>query len=157
MPWLEGAGTPNPDAQARAGFLGLSLRHTRGHMVRALMEGVAFDLRHSLECFKSLGLPIHEIRMGEGGSRSRLWRQIHADVFGHDLRLIETEDLSAVGAGLLAAVSGGLFADFETACQAVIKLGETVYFDADRAALYQQAYERYCRLYPMLQQWYDQK
>jgi xylulokinase len=156
MPWLEGAGTPNPDASARAGLLGLSLRHTRGHMVRALMEGVAFDLRHSLECFKSLGLPIKEIRMGEGGSRSLLWRQIHADVFGHDLRLIETEDLSAVGAGLLAAVSGGLFPDFESACQAVIKLGETVYCDAGRAASYQEAYERYCRLYPMLQAWYGQ-
>ena len=154
MPWLEGAGTPNPDARARGGFVGLSLRHTRGHMARALMEGVAFDLRHSLECFKGLGLPIEEIRMGEGGSRSPLWRQIHADVFGRDLRLIETEDLSAVGAGILAAVGGGIFPDFDSACRAVIKLGQTVARHGDRAAFYQEKYERYCQLYPMLREWY---
>ena len=156
MPWLEGTATPYPDARARAGFLGLSLRHTRGHMVRALMEGVVFDLRHSLECFKALGLPIEEIRMGEGGSRSVLWRQIHADVFGHDLRLIETEDLSAVGAVLLAGVCGGIFPDFETACQAVIKLGETVYCDSGRVGFYEEAYQRYCGLYPTLKEWYGQ-
>ncbi len=157
MPWLEGAGTPFPDAHARAGFLGLSLRHGRGHMVRALMEGVAYDLRHSLECFKSLGLPIEEVRMGEGGSRSVLWRQILADVFGRDLRLIETEDLSAVGAGLLASVGGQLFPDFKTACEAVIKLGETVCCDPDRVAFYEAKYRRYCRLYPILKEWYEEE
>ena len=154
MPWLEGTGTPSPDAQARAGFLGLSLRHTRGHMVRALMEGVAHDLRHSLECFKSLGLPIEEVRMGEGGSRSALWRQILADVFGCDLRLIDTEDLSAVGAGLLASVGGGLFSDFRSACEAVIRLGETVHCDAEQVAFYDAQYRRYCQLYPTLKKWY---
>ena len=154
MPWLEGTGTPLPDASARAGFLGLSLRHTRGHMIRALMEGVAHDLRHSLECFQSLALPIAEVRMGEGGSQSVVWRQILADVFGRDLRLIETQDLSAVGAGLLACVGGGLFADFKTACEAVIKLGETVHCDPDQVAFYETQYQRYCRLYPILNQWY---
>ncbi len=154
MPWLEGTGTPHPDPRARAGFLGLSLRHTRGHMVRALMEGVVLDLRHSLECFASLGLPIEEVRMGEGGSRSALWRQIHADVFGRDLRLIETEDLSAVGAALLAGVGGGVFADFASACEAVIKLGDTVPCNPERTAFYREAYQSYCQLYPTLKGWY---
>ena len=154
MPWLEGAGTPCPDARARAGFVGLSLRHNRGHMVRALMEGVAFDLRHSLECFNSLNLPIDEVRMGEGGSRSALWRQIMADVFGRDLRLIDTEDLSAIGAGILASVGGGFFPDYATACQAVIKIGETVECDAERVAFYEEAYRHYCQLYPLLKDWY---
>ncbi|MCZ6680471.1 MAG: xylulokinase [Candidatus Poribacteria bacterium] len=155
MPWLEGTATPYPDAHARGGFLGLTLRHSRGHMVRALMEGVVFDLRHSLECFKSLGLPIEEVRMGEGGSRSALWRQIHADVFCHDLRLIDTEDLSAVGAALIAGVGGGIFPDFPTACKATIKLGEMVRCDPERAAFYEEAYQRYCELYPTLKSWFE--
>jgi xylulokinase len=154
MPWLEGTATPNPDAHARGGFLGLSLRHTRGHMVRALLEGVVFDLRHSLECFKEIGLPIDEIRMGEGGSRASVWRHIHADVFGHDLRLIETEDLSAVGAALIASVGGELFPDFPTACEATIKLGETIPCNPERAKFYEDAYQRYCELYPTLKNWY---
>ena len=154
MPWLEGAGTPCPDASARAGFLGLTLRHNRGHMVRALMEGVAFDLRHSLECFNSLDLPIEAVRMGEGGSRSVLWRQILADVFGRDLQLIETEDLSAIGAGILASVGAGIFPDYAAACGAVVKLGETVHCDAERVAFYEEEYRRYCQLYPLLKDWY---
>ena len=125
-------------------------------MVRALMEGVALDLRHSLECFGSMGLPIREVRMGEGGSRSALWRQIHAEVFGRELRLIETEDLSAVGAALLAGVGAGVFADFTRACEAVIKLGETVQCNPEGKGFYEAAYQRYCQLYPMLQAWYGQ-
>ena len=154
MPWLAGTATPYPDTHARGGFVGLTLRHTRGHIVRALMEGVVFDLRHSLECFKSLGLPIEEIRMGEGGSRSALWRQIHADVFGHDVRLIETEDLSAVGAALIAGVGGGLFPNFETACEATIKLGETVRCQPEQTTFYEDAYRRYSELYPTLKAWF---
>ena len=156
MPWLEGAATPHPDPRARAGFLGLSLRHNRGHMARALMEGVALDLRHSLACFGSMGLPIREVRMGEGGSRSVLWRQIHAEVFGRELRLIETEDLSAVGAALLAGVGAGVFAGFSHACEAVIKLGKTVRCSPAGKDFYEAAYQRHCRLYPMLQTWYGQ-
>ena len=133
------------------------MRHTRGHMVRALMEGVVFDLRHSLVCFKNLGLPIEEIRLGEGGSRSGLWRQILADVFGQDLRLIETEDLSATGAAILAAVGGNIFPDFQSACQTVIRIGETVYPDSSASVCYQEAYERYCTLYPTLRSWYSQE
>jgi xylulokinase len=123
-------------------------------MVRALLEGVVFDLRHSLECFKEIGLPIDEIRMGEGGSRASVWRHIHADVFGHDLRLIETEDLSAVGAALIASVGGEIFPDFSTACEATIKLGETIPCNPERAKFYEDAYQRYCELYPTLKNWY---
>jgi xylulokinase len=153
-PWLEGCATPCPDARARGGFLGLTLRHTRGHLVRALLEGVVFDLRHSLECFKELGLPLEELRIGEGGSHSGLWRQIQADVFGRDAVRIATDDLSAVGAALLAGVGTGLFPDFETACGLAVRLGETVRCDAERAAFYQEAYQRYSELYPALREWY---
>ena len=154
LPWLEGAATPNPDTNAKGGFLGLTLRHTKAHLTRALMEGVAFDLRHSLEIIKILGLPINEIRIGEGGSRSPLWCQIQADVFAHDVRVIETEDLSAVGAALIAGVAGGLFPNFETACAATIKFGEMVAHNPERTAIYEQNYQRYCEIYPSLKKWF---
>ena len=155
MPWLEGRATPRPDARARGGFVGLSLGHTKGHLVRAVLEGVVFDLRHSLDCFAEIGLPIDELRIGEGGSHSEVWRQIQADILGRDVVRIATDDLSAVGAAMLAGVGSGLYADFATACQRVVKLAETVRCDRARAAEYQRAFERYRALYPALRDWYD--
>ena len=154
MPWLEGRATPEPDADARGGFVGLSLRHTKGHMVRAVMEGVVFDLRHSLDCFGELGLPVDELRIGEGGSHSELWRQIQADILGRDVVRIETDDLSAVGAALLAGVGVGVYADFDTACRRVVKLAECVHCDQATADEYRRVFDRYATLYPALKGWY---
>jgi len=154
MPWLEGAATPHPDAHARGGFIGLTLRHTKGHMVRALMEGVVYDLHQSLDCFENVGLPIDEIYIGEGGSRSALWRDIQANVFGRDVKVLETEDLSANGAAIIAGVGTGLFPDFETACYLTIRFGETVRFNAELHAQYDSSYRRYCELYPALKEWF---
>ena len=155
MPWLEGRATPRPDAQARGGFVGLSLAHTKGHLVRAVLEGVVFDLRHSLDCFAEIGLPIDELRIGEGGSHSEVWRQIQADILGRDVVRIATDDLSAIGAALLAGIGGELYADFATACQRTVKLAETVRCDPERVAFYRQAFDRYRTLYPALRDWYD--
>ena len=154
MPWLEGRATPRPDAHARGGFVGLSLGHTKGHMVRAVLEGVVFDLRHSLDCFAEIGLPIDELRIGEGGSHSEVWRQIQADILGRDVVRIATDDLSAVGAALLAGIGGGLYADFATACQRTVKLAETVHCDQERVEYYRRAFDRYRVLYPALRDWY---
>ena len=90
------------------------------------MEGVAFDLRQSLECFKGLGLPAEELRIGEGGARSALWRQIQADVFGQDVRVLEVEDASALGAAIIAAIGVEMYTDFESGCGRAVGLGETV-------------------------------
>ena len=155
MPWLEGRATPRPDAHARGGFVGLSLGHTKGHLVRAVLEGVVFDLRHSLDCFAEIGLPIDELRIGEGGSHSEVWRQIQADILGRDVVRIATDDLSAVGAALLAGVGGELYADFATACQRTVKLAETVRCEPGRVEYYRRAFERYRALYPALRDWYD--
>ena len=154
MPWLEGRATPRPDAHARGGFVGLSLGHTKGHLVRAVLEGVVFDLRHSLDCFAEIGLPIDELRIGEGGSHSEVWRQIQADILGRDVVRIATDDLSAVGAALLAGVGGELYADFATACQRTVKLAETVRCDLERVEYYRRAFDRYRALYPALRDWY---
>jgi xylulokinase len=157
LPWLAGTATPHPDALARGGWLGLTLRHTKGHMIRALMEGVAFDLRQSLECFVRLHLPMTEIRLGEGGVRSPLWRQILADVFGRDGRMMELGDASAIGASLIAGVGTGVFDSFDAACDRAIKLGETVHHNPDCARGYAVQFERYRALYPALRAWFRQE
>lgn len=154
FPWLEGTATPHPDAHARGGWLGLTLRHTKAHLVRALMEGVVFDLRQSLECFKRLGLPINEIRIGEGGARSSLWRQIQADIFGQDVRVLETQDASAVGAAIIAGVGVGVFDNFETACERAVRLGETVWYNRRQAEQYERLYRLYRQVYPSLRDWF---
>ena len=81
LPYLTGERTPHPDPLARGAFIGLTTRHTRAHMARAVLEGVAFGLRDSLEILKSMNLSIGNVRISGGGARSPLWRQIHADVF----------------------------------------------------------------------------
>jgi xylulokinase len=154
MPWMEGSATPHPDTNARAGWIGLTLRHNRGHLVRSLMEGVSYDLRQSLECFAKLELPLSELRIGEGGARSVLWRQIQADVFGRDVRILEVEDASALGAAIIAAVGVEIFPDFDTACNETVALGETVHNDTERTRIYDTGFEDYRRLYPELKDWF---
>lgn len=153
-PWLEGRATPGPDPAARACFLGLNLRHGRGHMVRAVMEGVAYDLRECLECFRAAGLEEEEIRIGEGGMRSALWRQIVADVVGAPVRVLAVEDPSALGASLIAAVGTGMFDDFEEACEASVRLGERLDPEADARPVYEEGFESYRRIHPALREWY---
>jgi xylulokinase len=157
LPWLEGTATPHPDALARGGWLGLTLRHTKAHLIRALMEGVVFDLRHSLECFKRLGLPIEELRIGEGGAKSALWRQIQADIFGQEVRVMEAQDASAIGAAIIAGFGVGMFDSFESACEKTILLGEAVKCNSEPSAIYDRAYRRYSRLYPSLKEWFHEE
>ena len=153
-PWLEGRATPGPDPAARACFLGLSLRHGRGHMVRAVMEGVAYDLRESLECFRASGLQEEEIRIGEGGMRSGLWRQIVADVMGTPVRVLAVEHPSALGAALIAAVGTGVFADFEEACGAAVGLAGTVEPEDEAGPVYEEGFQEYRKIHPALRDWH---
>ena len=153
-PWLEGRATPGPDPAARGAFLGLNLRHGRGHMVRAVMEGVAYDLRESLECFRCAGLREHEIRIGEGGLRSVLWRQIVADMVGAPVRVLAVDDPSALGAALIAAVGTGMFDDFEEACGAASELAETVEPRDEAVSVYEEGFVEYRKIYPALRDWH---
>ena len=155
MPWFQGTATPFPDANARAGWVGMTLHHNKAHMIRALMEGVIFDLRHSLECFKKLNLPIREIYIGEGGSRSKLWQQMQADIFGQEVKNLEVEDASALGAAIIAGVGLGVFDDFESACNKTVVLGQTIFSNTDQIERYERYYQRYCGLYPSLKNWFS--
>ena len=151
LPYLTGERTPYPDPLARGAFVGLTIRHTEGHLVRAVLEGVAFGLRDSFELMKQAGQKeIAQVRISGGGARSPLWRQILADVLGAELVTVNTTEGAAYGAALLAGVGAGLWPDVDAACQATVRLTGSTAPQAGGVADYEKIYPRYRMLYPAL-------
>ncbi len=147
-PYLFGERTPHLDPNARAAFVGITASHIRGHFVRAVLEGVAFSLRDTFTLFSELGVPVRTIRLGGGGARSPLWRQIQADVYGHSVELLEAEEGGAFGAALLAGTGVGAWPSVDAACEATIRVEQTI--PPQQAAAMDEAYQQYQRLYPAL-------
>jgi xylulokinase len=151
LPYLTGERTPHPDPLARGAFVGLTARHTRAHLTRAVLEGVAFGLRDSFELIKtSEAGVIDEVRVSGGGARSQVWRQILADVLGVPLVVAEAIEGAAYGAALLAGVGGAVWPDVPTAAHETVKLGARVQ-PGPAAEAYTAAHEQYRALYPALQ------
>jgi xylulokinase len=148
LPYLSGERTPHADPEARGCFVGLTLAHTRAHMLRAIMEGVTYSMRDSLEIIEDLGVPVKQIRASGGGSRSPFWRQIQADVFGRKVVTINTEEGAAYGVALLAAVGAGEYKNIQEACAATIRVEKET--ATDRAAK-----KRYDKAFPIYQQLYQ--
>jgi xylulokinase len=150
LPYLTGERTPHPDPLARGAFVGLTVRHNRAHMTRALLEGVAFGLRDSFELMKLAGLAdITQVRITGGGARSPLWRRILADVLDTELVTVNTTEGAAYGAALLAATGAGVFPDVASACAAVIQAtGSTK--PGPTSSTYRDLYPLYRGLYPAL-------
>ena len=124
LPYLTGERTPHPDPRARGAFVGLTVHHGRAHLTRAVLEGVAFGLRDSLELTRNLGVPVSApIRATGGGSRGVLWRRILADVFREPVATTSTSEGAAQGAAMLAGVGVGWFASVEEACRELVRLG----------------------------------
>jgi xylulokinase len=149
LPYLTGERTPHQDPNARGAFVGLTVRHTRAHLTRAVLEGVSFGLRDSLELMRALGITATQIRVSGGGVRSALWRQILADTFDAEIATVNVTEGAAYGAALLAGVGVGVYRDVELACEAVVK---TKYKTKPSPAksVYAQYYPRYRALYPAL-------
>lgn len=152
LPYLSGERTPHADPQARGCFVGLTLAHTRGHMVRAIMEGVVYALRDSLEIIENLGVPVRQIRASGGGSRSPLWRQIQADVFGRKVVTINTEEGPAFGVALLAAVGAGAYKNVVEACEATIRVTQQTAPNRKAVKYYDRAFPLYQQLYRSLKE-----
>ncbi len=148
LPYLSGERTPHPDPLARGAFVGLTVRHDLGHMARAVLEGVAFGLRDSIELVRESTTP-DEIRASGGGAQSRLWLQIIADTVGLPVRVVGTPEAAAHGAALLAAVGAGAFASVREATDAAVTVGEPIE-PGPAAAIYAGAYDTYRSLYPSL-------
>jgi len=148
LPYLAGERTPHMDPSARAAFLGLTLRHHRGHLIRAAMEGVVFALRQGLELMESLSVPVTRVVASGGAAQSPLWLQLQADILNRPIDRTRTVEAAAVGAAFLAGVGSGLVADLPTACRLGVQWeGEAILPEAANAARYARAYAAYCKLY----------
>lgn len=152
LPYLSGERTPHADPNARGCFVGITLAHTRGHLIRAIMEGVTYAMRDSLEIIEGLGVPVRQIRASGGGSRSPLWRQIQADVFGRKVVTINSEEGPAYGVALLAAVGAGAFKNIAEACAATIRVVKQTSVNRAAKAYYDRAFPEYQRLYQSLKE-----
>ncbi|HET8812258.1 MAG TPA: xylulokinase [Gaiella sp.] len=150
LPYLAGERTPHADPDARGAFVGLELRHDRGALVRAVLEGVAFGLADSLDLLRGLGVEAATARVSGGGARSRLWLEIVASVLGVPLELTESEEGSAFGAALLGGVAGGVFADVDDAVARCVRVTETIDPNPAWQDSYSEVHARYRALYPAL-------
>jgi xylulokinase len=150
LPYLMGERTPHADPHARAAFAGLTLRHERGAFVRAVLEGVAYGLRDSLELLRELGVDARAGHISGGGARSELWVRIIASVLGLPIQRTATDEGSAYGAALLGGVAAGVFRDVHEAVATCVRLLDPVEPDAQWSAAYEQGYARFRRLYPAL-------
>jgi xylulokinase len=148
LPYLSGERTPHPDPLARGAFVGLTVRHTRAHLVRAVLEGVAFGLRDSLALIRGTGVAVDQVRASGGGTRSALWRQILADILQAEVVTLGTAEGAAYGAAVLAAVGAGWHKSVEDATDAWVKLVDRTEPTAN--AGYDDTYRRYRDLYPAL-------
>jgi len=151
-PYLMGERTPHLDSNARGAFVGLTASHTRAHIVRAILEGVAFSLRDSFTLFHEMKVPVKNIRLGGGGARSPLWRQIQADVFGQSVEIVEAEEGAAYGAALLAGVGAGIWPAVDAACAAAIRVASRVNPQPEAVATLNASYAAFRRIYPATRQ-----
>ena len=150
LPYLTGERTPHADSNARGVFAGMHTGHQRGHLVRAVMEGVVFALRDSLELMRGLGVDATEAVAVGGGARSEFWRQMQADVLGVPVVTVAPSGGAPYGAAVLAAVGSGEFASVKESCRAWIRPLDRMEPSSEVADAYGEAYERYRKLYPRL-------
>ncbi len=151
LPYLSGERTPHPDPFARGAWIGLTARHSRPHLTRAVLEGVAFGLRDIFNLMKDVGLgEVEQIRLSGGGAKSLLWRQIIADIFEAEMVTVNTTEGAAYGAALLAGVGAGVWTDVDRACAQTIFVRDRVSPNAETSKIYRSAYRVYQSLYPVL-------
>ena len=149
-PYLMGERTPYLDANARGMLVGVTASHTRAHMVRAILEGVAFSLRDTFTIFEQIDVPVKTIRLGGGGARSALWRQIQADVYGQAVETVAVEEGAAYGAALLAGVGGKAWPTVDAACAAVVRVAAITPPNVKSSLVMDRAYQSYRRMYPSM-------
>ncbi len=155
LPYLSGERTPHGDPNARGVFFGLSLKHTKRHMVRAVLEGVAYGLRDSFELMMSTGVSPSEFRIMGGGAKSVLWRKIIADVLGRPVYTMAVDEGSSYGAAILGAVGAGAFSRVDDAVKALVKTQDFTEADSENHRLYDSWYQLYRSLYPALREKFE--
>jgi xylulokinase len=149
-PYLMGERTPYLDPAARGMLVGLAASHTRGHVIRAILEGVAFSLRDTFTIFREMEVPVTTIRLGGGGARSALWRQIQADTYARPVETVDAEEGAAYGAAILAGVGVKTWSSVDEACESVVRVAENITPDFEHSLVLEKAYAVYRRLYPAM-------
>jgi xylulokinase len=150
LPYLTGERTPHADSNATGSFIGITPRTTKGHMTRAVIEGVCYSLRECLDIFRSMSVPVEEVRVTGGGAKNDFWFQTLSDTFGQTTCSLEASEGAAFGVALLAAVGTKHFKNIEEACAATVKTCKPVKPDAARAQVYQRYYPLWQNLYRSL-------
>lgn len=150
LPYLQGERTPHLDAYARGGWIGLTARHDRRHLIRAVLEGVAYSLKDCFAILREQGLSIEQMRATGGGAKSSIWRQIIADILGVELVTTNATEGPAFGAALLAGVASGVYASVKDACEQTVRIVERTAPRTENEHVYAEGYEMYKKLYPAL-------
>lgn len=154
LPYLMGERSPHNNPDARAVFLGMSMDTTRADMTQAVLEGVAFGLRDSLEVARKLGVNIERTKICGGGAKSPLWKKIIANVMNMKVDVIESEEGPALGGAMLAAVGCGEYPDVETIAEKLVKVVDTIEPDPELVAKYEERYQEFKRIYPTVKSLY---
>lgn len=152
LPYLMGERSPHNDPKARAMFIGMSMDTTREEMTQAVLEGVAFGLRDSLEVAKSLGIQIERTKICGGGAKSPLWKKIIANVLNLKVDVIESEEGPALGGAILAAVGCGEYPDVETAAKQLVHVIDTIEPEEEIVSKYEERYQKFRKIYPAVKE-----
>ena len=156
LPYLMGERTPHLDAAARGGWIGLTAKHTRADLLRALLEGVSYSQKDCLDIIEELGIEVESVRLSGGGARSPFWRQLLADILAKRVVVLETQEGSAYGAALMALVGTGVYGSVPEACRAAIREVDSVAPRPAERELYARGHQLYKSLYPALRPFYRQ-
>lgn len=152
LPYLTGERTPHFDPDAKGAWIGLTVRHGRAHLIRSVLEGATYAMRDSLELIREMGVAIQQIRVSGGGARNPLWRQIQADVYGHDVHTLQSTEGPALGVAILAQVGTGGYKTVAEACDAIIRLEDKTTVETRGKAFYDRGYTIYRQLYKDLKE-----
>lgn len=155
LPYLMGERSPHNDPFARAMFIGMTMDTTRSAMTQAVLEGVAFGLRDSLEVARNLGISIERTKICGGGAKSTLWRKMIANILGLKVDIIESEEGPGYGAAILAAVGCGVFPDVQTAAKNLVHVIDTIEPEKELVQKYEKCYQKFCQIYPTVKTLYQ--
>jgi xylulokinase len=154
LPYLMGERSPHPDPDCRGVFFGLSAVHTRANLIRAVLEGVVYSQRECVDVFREMGVPVSDMTVCGGGSKSKIWRQMLADLYSCPVGTLAADEGGALGAALLAAVGTGVYASLDEACGFVVHKNALLSPDLDTSQKYEPYYRLYKKLYQDLKQDY---
>ena len=156
LPYLMGERTPVLDANARGAFFGLSARHTRAHMARAVLEGVCYSLYNCLDVLAEMGVDAHDMLLCGGGGKSPFWRGMLTDVYGFDVKRTVSDEGASLGAAILGGCAAGVYASVADGCRQAVRVRDVTRPDAAKHKLYMRQYAVYATLYPALKDTFSQ-